>query len=289
MTHLKVDKLSVIKSGKKLLDNVSFEIASGDILAVIGANGAGKSTLIRTLSGEEKIGTGTVSFNGRPWPNPSLHERAKMMGVLPQKSYLNFPFTVAELIALGRTPHSYFGAGTHGLLRDLKGTGTAHPSTLTKKRKFDTDEQITNHIIEITGMEPLRDRKYTVLSGGEKQRAQLARVLAQIWPEPVSAKQGGTRLLILDEPCAELDIAYRQSLVNIIKNLAQHGVLVVWIEHDLNLVPLFSTKLLALHGGRVVDFGDPNKCLNETLVKQVYGAYVKFIRDESTGKRAMML
>jgi ABC-type hemin transport system ATPase subunit len=167
---------------KALLNDVSLAFNPGEVLALIGPNGAGKSTLLKAVAGELTPTTGVVELEQKPLAAWSLQERARRRAVLPQHSMLDFPFTVLEVVLLGRSPHGG-GASVH-------------------------DHYIARQALAAVEAAHLEQRLYPTLSGGERQRVQLARVLAQIW-EPLP--DGTARYLLLDEPTASLDLAHQHA------------------------------------------------------------------------------
>lgn len=255
-----IQNLDIDRRKRRILQRVNFSLRIGEVCAVIGANGAGKSSLVQCFTGEQKLLHGNILCEGQSWFALSSVERAKKLAVLPQQSSLNFPFTVQQLAHLGRTPHN---------------SGTQQ------------DRHIVEQALELLDLTHLAQRVYTELSGGEKQRAQLARVIAQIWP--IKNENNEAKLLILDEPSSALDIAHKQILLDAVYWLSRKGISVLWIEHDLNMVCRFADNILALNQGRVVAQGTPEKCLDPALVKQLYNADVRFIDDPQTGKKVMSL
>ena len=182
MDKLEVRNVSVSIGNKHLLKDISLTLRPGEVVSILGPNGAGKSTLMKVMSRERKPCSGKVILNNREnWP---LEKQALMLGVLPQSSSLSFPFTVAEVVSLGRIPCTASRAENTRIIDE----------TLTKVDAFH-----------------LKDRNYTTLSGGEKQRVHLARVLAQLWE---SCPQGA-RYLLLDEPTSALDPAHQQLTLKI--------------------------------------------------------------------------
>jgi len=247
---LKVSQLSVIFENTKLLDEVDLDVAAGEVVALIGPNGAGKSTLIRSIAGDIKPTAGKIEFHNRPrqnWNNPDL---AQHLAVLPQRSTLNFPFTVREVVGLARIPH--------------------HSGTK-------VDQQITEDALAYLDASHLADRLYTQLSGGEQQRVQLARVLAQVW-QP--AKQ--PRLLLLDEPSSSFDLAHQQLLMSAIGDFASQGVGILVVLHDLNMAMQCADKIGVLHCGKLEKLGPPSAVLNEALIREVFSADVRFYTDPTT-------
>ena len=255
---LELRQVSVTLDGSERLQSVSLTLATGEIAAVIGANGAGKTTLLRAVAGELPVNQGSLTLGGKHhhlWP---LQERARRLAVLPQASTLNFPFTVAEVVALGRSPHS---------------TGCA------------IDADIVDAALAAMDMTHLRQRLYPQLSGGEKQRAQLARVMAQIW----RAQDANVRLLLLDEPTASLDLGHQQQLMHRVRAFAGEGVAVLMVLHDLNLALRFADRLLALHQGSLLADGPCVDVLSADLLHQLFGANVELFHHPQNGRPLVML
>lgn len=246
------------KKAVTLLQGIEFTLGEGEILAVIGPNGAGKTTLIKTILNELQPQSGQVLFNGRDISTIAIKERARQVAVLPQLSLLNFPYSVDEVVMLGRMPH---GSG----LRN--------------------DTEIVRAAMRLMDIEYLSGRLYTELSGGEKQRTQLARVMAQIW----RAEDGHPRLLILDEPTSALDLGHKQQLMQAILEFARQGVGVVWVEHDLNMVAQYANQLLALQCGHTVAYGAVVNVLTESLIENLFAAKIQLLRNPSTGKVVVSL
>jgi iron complex transport system ATP-binding protein len=234
---LEVKNATVQIDDKILLDNVSLTVKPGEVVTVLGPNGAGKSTLMKVISGERKPNTGNVLLNNRDdWP---LQQQALMLGVLPQSSSLSFPFSVEEVVVLGRIPCA-----------------------------SDREENlaiVTKALEEVDGLH-LKDQRYTTLSGGEKQRVHMARVLAQIWDEP----EFGKRYLLLDEPTSALDPAHQQLTLKMARRQADQGMGVLVILHDLNLAARYSDRLVMLQEGGIAAEGTPHEVLTAETVQSVF-------------------
>jgi iron complex transport system ATP-binding protein len=233
---------------RPVLRGIDLELASGDVVALLGANGSGKTTLLRLLSGALAPDAGTVLVGGQPvqaWGRDAL---ARRVAVLPQQLELPDGFRVAELVEMGRAPHA----------RRLFGS-TAD------------DERAIHRALADADALDLADRLPHELSGGERQRVLVAMALAQ---EP--------ELLLLDEPTLHLDLGHQVSLLRSIRRLqVQRGLTVVAVLHDLNLAASFAPRVVALHDGAIAADGPPAEVLTADLVWRVFGAHVEPARTSS--------
>ena len=236
---LSVQNVSLTLSDAPLLNTVNLDVLPGKITTVAGPNGAGKTTLLRVLVGELAPDTGSVTLNGRALKDCTPIQRARTLAVLPQHSLLNFPFTAAEVVMLGRTPHN---------------TGIAH------------DREIVVRALQSVDGDYLAERSYTQLSGGEKQRVHLARVLAQIW----ESSPEGERYLVLDEPTSSFDLAHQQITLEVVRNLAEKGVGVLMVIHDLNLAARCSDQMVLMQCGKIVISGTPQEVLQRDTIARVF-------------------
>ncbi|HEU4587067.1 MAG TPA: heme ABC transporter ATP-binding protein [Gemmatimonadales bacterium] len=207
-----------------LLRDVSVSFRPGGFHVILGPNGAGKTTLLRAATGLLRPSAGEVRYGGRPIAGLSLEELARTRAVLSQHSALAFPLPVEDVVLMGRYPH-------YGRVPSAR------------------DRAIVAQALELVGMAAKRDQSYTTLSGGEQQKVQLARVLAQVWGDD---RPGESRYLFLDEPITGLDIHYQIHLLDVVRNLRAAGCTVVAILHDLNLAFEYGDHFLLLSGGRLV-------------------------------------
>jgi iron complex transport system ATP-binding protein len=237
---LSASNISLHLSGFDLLRNISLEVEAGQVTAIVGPNGAGKSSLLKVLTGEMPPSQGDVSLNRRPLEQWPLLDRAQVLAVLPQHTLLNFPFTADEVVGLGRIPHK---------------TGLAK------------DSQIIAEALELVDASYLQKRFYTQMSGGEKQRVQLARVLAQIW----QPSHLGRQFLVLDEPTSAFDLSHQKLTLDIVRQLAERGVGVLMVVHDLNLAARCADNLVVFDGGVIAAQGKPKDILSEQLIDKVFG------------------
>lgn len=237
-----------------LVQHVSLTVQPGTITAVVGPNGAGKTTVLRVASGELAPTAGTVAMDGKPLAARSNRDTARRRAVLAQQSHLRFAFPVLQVVLMGRTPH-------------LSGAETAR------------DWQIAESALAAVGLADVAERDFPTLSGGEQQRVQLARALAQIWTPPPS----GHRYLLLDEPTASLDLAHQHRVLTTAAQYAQDGVGVLAILHDLNLAAQYADQVVMLRDGRVAAHGPPAEVLTPAAVQSVFGCPVCVIDHPTQG------
>ena len=237
MNVLVLDDASAAPWGPPLLEHISLALEPGQILGLAGPNGAGKSSLLRLIAGDIPLAGGQLLLGGRrhgEWQRRCL---ARQLAYLPQLSLLNFPYTVEEVVALGRIPHD---------------TGAS------------VDREIVSRVMAATDTSHLQDRLYTRLSGGERQRVQLARVFSQIW----DGGPGG--LLLLDEPTTALDLSHQQLVLDAVRHLAAGGCAVVLAIHDLNLVAGQADRIAVLRRGSLAACGAPAEVFTEQLFRDVF-------------------
>ncbi|MAZ70799.1 heme ABC transporter ATP-binding protein [Porticoccus sp.] len=249
---LEAQGLSFSIAGFSLLRDIDLRVEPGKVTAIIGPNGAGKTSLLRLLTGEQRPTAGNIALSGQPLGDWSPTQLASVMAVLPQSSRLDFPFTAREVVMMGRIPHAT------GLVRDTA---------------------IVDAALAAVDGSYLDKRFYTHMSGGEKQRVQLARVLAQIW-EPVADH---ARVLILDEPTSSFDLAHQQLTIANMRSFAAQGVGVLVVIHDLNMAARCADQLLVLSCGRIAACGSPQQVLTAMTIKQVFNVDVSIGINPLTG------
>jgi iron complex transport system ATP-binding protein len=231
--------ITVERSGRKLLDAVGISLEPGRFTVVIGPNGAGKSTLMKVLSGEMKPDSGSVSYYGTTADLFQPAELARRRAVLPQATQLAFPFTALEIVRMGAVAQ-----------------GALNPT-----------EQARQSLSRV-GLRGFESRPYPSLSGGEQQRVQFARALAQV-PHPVF--DNVPRALFLDEPTASLDLGHQITVLEIARDFANAGGMVLAILHDLNLAAEFADHMVVLNHGRVAAEGPCLETVNDEMIASVYG------------------
>ncbi len=245
---LEASQISVAVGKQPLLQQVSITLKPGVLTMVIGPNGSGKTTLLNALAGDNNPVSGQITLNDKPLSHWRPQALARVRSVLPQLDTLSFPFRAREVVLMGRSPWS-------------------EPRSLSVA--------IANDALREMDARHLAERIYPTLSGGEKQRVQLARVLAQIWPEPQREQLRAGRYLLLDEPVSALDLGHQYTLLDHIKRQTRAGAGALVTLHDLNLAAQFADELVLLDKGRIAAAGAPETVLNAPLIEAVYDIPVK--------------
>ena len=238
----------VERSGRRLLDDVSLELRAGEILAVLGPNGAGKSTLLGALSGDIDPDAGEVLFAGESLKHWSLTHLSRRRSVLLQDNQVLFPFTVHQVVEMGRAPWR-------------------------RTPLEDEDPSTIAWAIEKTNIQHLGNRRVPTLSGGERARTAFARVIA-----------GRTGVLMLDEPTAALDLGHQEEVLRLVRESADNGNAVLIVVHDLNLAAAYADRIALLSHGKLVANGTPEAVLTAETVSRVYETPVEVIRHPVTGR-----
>jgi len=239
------------REGGFSLAGVSFAIEAGEVFGVIGPNSAGKTTLLRLLTRVLSPGRGEVRLDGRPVHELAHAELARRVAVVPQDAPRPFPFSVEQLVLMGRYPHG-------------------------PERFFESaqDRAFALSAMRATGVEHLAALPLEQLSGGERQRAMLARALAQ---QP--------RLLVLDEPTSHLDLKYQAETAALLRRVnAEQAMTVLLVSHDLNLAAEVCDRLLVLDGGRVARVGAPADVLRRETLEAVFGCAVVVSASPASGR-----
>ncbi len=251
---IRADAVSLTLNGKAILENLSFTLSPGTVTAVLGANGAGKSSLLSVLAGDRAPTAGTLTWFDRPLSAWSSRDLARHRAMVPQATHLAFPFTVEEVVALGRLPHSRPGDDAAALA--------------SLRRQLDLDR--------------FWGRAYASLSGGEQQRVQFARALAQLWYPPENAP---LRVLLLDEPTAALDLKHQVAILTEARTLAtRDGMIVVAILHDLTLAARIADNALLLYQGRLLRQGPIAAVIEAAALSEAYDTPVSVLRHPATGR-----
>lgn len=244
---LRAAGIDVHLGSRRILHDLSVDVRTGEVLVLVGPNGAGKSTLLAALAGDQKVSAGHVELAGRPLPDWSHLDRAQRRSVLPQQHTVGFSFTARQVVAMGRSPWA-------------------------RTPRADDDEAVVDDVMQLCDVARFADRPFTALSGGERARVALARVLAQ-----------ETETVLLDEPTAALDLGHQETVMAVARERAGHGKAVVVVLHDLALAAAYADRVVVLDNGCVAADGPPADVLSEDLLTRVYGHPVEVLDHPGTG------
>jgi len=232
-----------------VVDDISLSLEPGEMLGVIGPNGSGKSTLLRLLSGVLSPAAGDVRVHGQALAHLSRRDLGRTIAVVPQDTLIEFPFSVTEVVLMGRSPH----LGRFAF-------------------EGDRDVEVARAAMRRTGVLDLAERSIHELSGGERQRVVLARALAQEAP-----------IMLLDEPGAFLDIRHEVELYDLLHDLQGEGKSILTVLHDLNLAALYCDRVALLKAGRLVRLGPPAEVITYAALTEVYETEVYVDTNDITG------
>ena len=247
---LSIQSLTINYGPRSILRDITFDVQSGEVVALIGPNGVGKSTLIRAISGNLPIAQGRVLIDERDLHRLPIEQRAQLIAVVPQAVRLPELFSVLDTVLMGRTPY----LGWLG-------------------RESATDRSVAFEAMKRTSTLELASRHIGELSGGEQQRVMIARALAQ-----------SARTLLLDEPTAHLDLKHQASLLNLVGGLAHdEGYAILIALHDLNLAALYADRVALLSNGHVVALGTPDEVLTTEQLSPVYGLHISVYEHPAHG------
>lgn len=244
---IEASSVGVVIDGKRILHDVTFDARAGEVHALIGPNGAGKSTLLATITGDQTLAEGRITVAGRPLQAWSARELSRRRAVLLQHNDVFFPFTVQQVVEMGRAPWQR------------------------TELERDDDEAVAAAIAE-TDIARLSGRQVPSLSGGERARAALARVLAQ-----------RTGILLLDEPTAALDLRHQEDVLRLAREAAAAGDAVIVVLHDLNLAAAYADRISLLQQGRLVTTGSPAEVLTAERITEVYRYPVEVVTHPTSG------
>lgn len=242
MSALQLSRITVSLGGARILDDVSLTVSSGTVTAIIGPNGAGKSTLLAAAAGYLRPNSGAVHLGGVNLRRLSTRAAARRRAVMPQNADVAFPFTVQEVVAMGRT---------------ARGTSSQE------------DQQIVTGALALTGLAPFAHREVPTLSGGERQLTALARVVAQTTPVEADS------VVLLDEPTAAMDIAHAERTMHLTRTLAARGAAIVVVLHDLDAAAAYADRLVLMSQGRIHSTGSVREVSRERTLTHVYGTEIE--------------
>jgi iron complex transport system ATP-binding protein len=242
--RLVVDGLSFAYRDREVLRGVTFEVAAGEVLGLVGPNGCGKTTLIRCVDGMLTPRGGRVLLSGREVRTMHRREVARAMAYVPQSVGNQTSSTVFETVLMGRRPYLNW---------------TVSPE----------DEEKVAEALDLLDLRDLALRQVGELSGGERQRVMIARAVVQ-----------ETGVILLDEPTSNLDVCHQMAVMEVLSGLAEErGIAVVLALHDLNLAATYCHRLLVMKAGSVYGYGAPAEVLNEEMLERVYGIQAVIKRD----------
>lgn len=249
---LKAQSISINYGICEVVQDVSFELEAGKIIALLGANGAGKTTLLKSLNGSMPIAKGSILLDEKPLKSFSRREIAQKIAVIAQETETKFPVSVLEFVLSGRFAHgTAFGWET------------------------ESDLQIAIDCLNLCDLANYEARRMNQLSGGERQRVVLARALAT-----------NAKILLLDEPTANLDLAHQALMFRLVKERCETcDSAAIVITHDLNLASEFADEIILLKNGAILAKGTPEKVLTEDNLREVFGVKVLLDENPHSGKR----
>jgi len=250
---LSAEDLTFTIEEKSLISDIHFQLNPGEMLGLVGPNGAGKSTLLRCLSGYFEPTRGSVWIDGTPLSSLTARQRAQKISYIAQENSQSFPFSVMEMLLMGAFPHLGYWQ---------------QPG-----REFRENAQ---RALSYVGLEDLSERNFIDLSGGEKQLILFARTLVQ-----------DTRILLLDEPTANLDLKHEERLLSMTRELCSEGKSAVVSIHNLDRAAEFCDRLILLDQGQQAALGTPTEIIRKPLLDRVYRTSLQVFRNEATGSLAV--
>lgn len=249
MEILEINNLDFSYNEKSVLKDISLSISKGEFLSIIGPNGSGKSTILKLITKLNTPNRGEIFLNNVNIKDINQRDLAKSISLVPQNTYIEYEFSVKELVTMGRFPY---------------------------KKRFERDSKddyaIVNKAMERTNTKYLEDRLITEISGGETQRVTIARALAQ-----------ETDIILLDEPTSFLDINHQIEILNLLRDLnKEEKKTIILVIHDINLAARYSDRIMILKEGQVMDVGRPEDVINKENILKAYNLkaeieYNKFI------------
>lgn len=251
MSRIDLVDVGCSRGGRQVLGGVSLEVRPGRLLALVGPNGAGKSTLLALMCGDLTLSGGEVRIDDRPLGQWSASDLARVRSVLLQSNEVSFSFSSREVVEMGRNPW-------------------------TGRPEADDDEAAVTEAMQIADVTHLAERAYSSLSGGERARVSLARVLAQRTP-----------LVLLDEPTAALDLRHQEEVMTVARSLAHQGRAVIVVLHDLSLAAAYADEIAVIADGTLGAVGPPADVLTAEMVRAVYGVDTHLL-DSPDGHRIVI-
>ena len=234
----RLESAGLVLDGRAIVKSVSLEVFPGEVLALVGPNGAGKSSILSLLAGDSVATTGRAMLGDKDVTKYRPDEAARLRAVLLQANQVSFPFSVEEVVEMGRAPWA-------------------------RTPQFAEDDDAIEEALRLADVVHLSERVFTQLSGGERARVSLARVLAQRTP-----------LVLLDEPTAALDLKHQESVMETLRGLANQGRAVVVVIHDLSVAAGYADRVAMVVEGKLEAIGSPSEVIVAERVSRVYGVEV---------------
>lgn len=234
----RLESAGLVLDGRAIVKSVSLEVYPGEVLALVGPNGAGKSSILSLLAGDSEATTGRAMLGDKDVTKYRPDEAARLRAVLLQANQVSFPFSVEEVVEMGRAPWA-------------------------RTPQIAEDDDAIEEALRLADVGHLSERVFTQLSGGERARVSLARVLAQRTP-----------LVLLDEPTAALDLKHQESVMETLRGLANHGRAVVVVIHDLSVAAGYADRVAMVVEGKLEAIGSPSEVIVAERVSRVYGVEV---------------
>lgn len=248
---LTLDSVFVKRSARWIVNNVSLDVFPGEVLALVGPNGAGKSSILATLSGDLTPHDGSATLLGKPTSSYRPVQLARCRAMLLQANSVSFPFTVGRVVEMGRSPWS-------------------------GQPEEEGDQAAIDRAVDAVDIGHLTSRRFSELSGGERARVSLARVLAQ-----------DTAIVLLDEPTAALDLHHQERVMRLVRSLAEEGKTVVVVVHDLTLAAAYADRVALVVDGRIDATGSPLEVITPEAISEVYRVEVEVVTS-SRGHRIVV-
>lgn len=250
---LQVRNVSCGYGKKGVVQGVSFKVEEGEFVCVLGPNGSGKTTLLKCILGLLTPTAGAILLGGKNVHQMSSAELARNMGYIPQAHTPPFPFTVRDVVMMGRTAHL---------------SGLAMPDH--------KDEKIAVASLEEMNIAHLQDKKYTQISGGERQLVIIARALAQ-----------NPGILIMDEPTSSLDFGNQHTVLECMRHLSQKGMSILMVTHDPDHAFFCASKVVMIKKGQIIKVGSPTEVIAEESMQNIYNTEVKIEQINLSGDRSI--
>jgi iron complex transport system ATP-binding protein len=247
---ISVEKITTGYYDTKVLDRFSITFRQGEFCALAGPNGAGKSTLLKAIIGFQPLWEGEIKINGKKIEGMQRREIARLLTIIPQEVQIQFDYSVKEIVLMGRFPYLNFW------------------------QKYSAEDMvITDKILNELGLSGLRDKHYSELSGGEKQRVHIGRALAQ-----------DTAAILLDESLVHLDINHQLEIINLLQRInKKSNKLIILVSHNLNLAADYCERIILIKDGTDLYDGSPAEVITDKIIKSVYGVELNICNNPYTG------